>query len=65
MFCISGDLLPADGVLIQSSDLQTDESALTGESDFIKKNENNPMLLSGQSHFNSSNAFSKCPSRSS
>uniref|UniRef100_A0A915D9U3 P-type Ca(2+) transporter n=1 Tax=Ditylenchus dipsaci TaxID=166011 RepID=A0A915D9U3_9BILA len=32
-----GDLLPADGVLIQSNDLKLDESSLTGESDHIKK----------------------------
>lgn len=43
-----GDLLPADGVLIQSNDLKIDESSLTGESDLIKKSvENDPMLLSG------------------
>ena len=43
-----GDLLPADGVLIQSNDLKIDESSLTGESDLIKKAvEHDPMLLSG------------------
>ncbi|XP_053203024.1 plasma membrane calcium-transporting ATPase 2-like isoform X4 [Panonychus citri] len=43
-----GDLLPADGVLIQSNDLKIDESSLTGESDHVKKGENiNPLLLSG------------------
>ncbi|XP_036609320.1 plasma membrane calcium-transporting ATPase 4 isoform X1 [Trichosurus vulpecula] len=43
-----GDLLPADGVLIQGNDLKTDESALTGESDHVKKTvEKDPMLLSG------------------
>lgn len=43
-----GDLLPADGVLIQSNDLKIDESSLTGESDQIKKSpETDPMLLSG------------------
>lgn len=43
-----GDLLPADGVLIQSNDLKIDESSLTGESDQIKKSpEVDPMLLSG------------------
>ena len=43
-----GDLLPADGVLIQSNDLKVDESSLTGESDHVKKGENSdPMLLSG------------------
>ena len=43
-----GDLLPADGIIIQSNDLKIDESSLTGESDQIKKSEDkDPMLLSG------------------
>ena len=43
-----GDLLPADGVIIQSNDLQIDESSLTGESDHVKKGiDIDPMLLSG------------------
>uniref|UniRef100_A0A0K0F2H5 Calcium-transporting ATPase n=1 Tax=Strongyloides venezuelensis TaxID=75913 RepID=A0A0K0F2H5_STRVS len=43
-----GDLLPADGILIQSNDLKIDESSLTGESDLIKKSpETDPILLSG------------------
>ncbi|CAK5044484.1 unnamed protein product [Meloidogyne enterolobii] len=43
-----GDLLPTDGILIQSNDLKIDESSLTGESDHIKKSvEHDPMLLSG------------------
>ena len=43
-----GDLLPADGVIIQSNDLKVDESSLTGESDLVKKGETtNPILLSG------------------
>ncbi|VDQ10978.1 unnamed protein product, partial [Trichobilharzia regenti] len=42
------DLLPADGVILQSNDLKVDESSLTGEPDQVKKGENNdPMLLSG------------------
>lgn len=45
---IIGDLLPSDGVLIQSNDLKIDESSLTGESDLIKKSvDHDPMLLSG------------------
>jgi len=45
--CI-GDLLPADGIIIQSNDLKVDESSLTGESDHVKKSETaDPMLLSG------------------
>lgn len=43
-----GDLLPTDGILIQSNDLKIDESSLTGESDQIKKSpEHDPMILSG------------------
>ena len=32
-----GDLLPADGIILQSNDLKVDESSLTGESDHVKK----------------------------
>lgn len=47
-----GDLLPADGVLIQSNDLKIDESSLTGESDHVKKGESfDPMVLSGKNNF--------------
>ncbi|NWT79249.1 AT2B1 ATPase, partial [Eulacestoma nigropectus] len=43
-----GDLLPADGVLIQGNDLKIDESALTGESDHVRKSlDKDPLLLSG------------------
>uniref|UniRef100_A0A6I8P7K4 Calcium-transporting ATPase n=1 Tax=Ornithorhynchus anatinus TaxID=9258 RepID=A0A6I8P7K4_ORNAN len=43
-----GDLLPADGILIQGNDLKIDESSLTGESDHVKKNsDKDPLLLSG------------------
>ncbi|XP_050026492.1 plasma membrane calcium-transporting ATPase 2 isoform X6 [Dermacentor andersoni] len=43
-----GDLLPADGIIIQSNDLKIDESTLTGESDHVKKGEHtDPMLFSG------------------
>uniref|UniRef100_T1G8G7 Calcium-transporting ATPase n=1 Tax=Helobdella robusta TaxID=6412 RepID=T1G8G7_HELRO len=43
-----GDLLPADGIIIQCNDLKVDESSLTGESDHVKKGEQtDPMLLSG------------------
>lgn len=45
---VAGDLLPADGVLIQGNDVKIDESSLTGESDHVKKSaEKDPMLLSG------------------
>ncbi|KRZ33671.1 Plasma membrane calcium-transporting ATPase 3, partial [Trichinella pseudospiralis] len=43
-----GDLIPTDGIIIQSNDLKVDESSLTGESDFIKKSvDTDPFLLSG------------------
>ncbi|XP_023334000.1 plasma membrane calcium-transporting ATPase 1 isoform X2 [Eurytemora carolleeae] len=43
-----GDLLPADGLVIQSNDLKVDESSLTGESDQVKKGVScDPMVLSG------------------
>lgn len=43
-----GDLLPADGVIIQSNDLKVDESSLTGESDHLRKGEDSdPILFSG------------------
>lgn len=45
---LPGDLLPADGVLIQGNDLKIDESSLTGESDHVKKTlDKDAMLLSG------------------
>jgi magnesium-transporting ATPase (P-type) len=45
----TGDLLPADGILIQGNDLKIDESSLTGESDHVKKSvDKDPMLLSGE-----------------
>ncbi|TNN45563.1 Plasma membrane calcium-transporting ATPase 1 [Liparis tanakae] len=43
-----GDLLPADGVLIQSNDLKIDESPMTGESDHVKKAvDRDPLLAAG------------------
>ena len=45
---VAGDLLPADGVIIQSNDLKVDESSLTGESDHVRKSEHHdPVMLSG------------------
>ena len=32
-----GDLVPADGILLQGNDVKVDESSLTGESDQVKK----------------------------
>jgi len=47
-----GDLLPADGILIQGNDLKIDESSLTGESDHVKKSlDKDPLLLSGMNFF--------------
>jgi P-type E1-E2 ATPase len=44
----SGDLLPVDGVIIQSYELKVDQASLTGESDLIKKHQSgDPFLLSG------------------
>lgn len=46
--CALGDLLPADGILNQENDLKIDESALTGESDHVKKSmERDPVLPLG------------------
>lgn len=46
---VLGDLLPADGVLIQGNDLKIDESSLTGESDLVKKVlDRDLMMLSGE-----------------
>jgi P-type Ca2+ transporter type 2B len=47
--CIKyGDLIPADGIVTQASDLRIDESSLTGETDLIKKNETDSLtILSG------------------
>ena len=44
-----GDILPADGILVQNNDLKVDESSLTGESDLVKKGEQylDVSLLSG------------------
>ena len=51
--CIKyGDLIPADGIVVQASDLKIDESTLTGETDLVKKNEtDNLMILSGKTFF--------------
>ena len=42
-----GDMIPADGLLVQNNDLKIDESSLTGESDLVKKGDGNPFILSG------------------
>lgn len=43
-----GELLPVDGIVIESNNLKIDESELTGEVDLIKKDvDTDPMLLAG------------------
>lgn len=42
-----GDVVPADGIIVQNNDLKIDESSLTGESDMVKKGESDPSLYSG------------------
>lgn len=60
--CIKyGDLLPADGLVIQSNDLKIDESSLTGETDLIKKNtDKNLIVLSGTHVMEGSGKFLVC-----
>ena len=43
----TGDKIVADGVVVQSFGLVVDEASLTGESDPIKKNEDDPWCRSG------------------
>lgn len=43
----TGDKIIADGVVVQSFGLVVDEASLTGESDPIKKNEDDPWCRSG------------------
>nr|XP_019934237.1 PREDICTED: plasma membrane calcium-transporting ATPase 1-like isoform X4 [Paralichthys olivaceus] len=45
-----GDLLPADGILIQSNDLKIDESSLTGESDHVKKSVGEDLMMLSGTH---------------
>jgi len=51
--CIKyGDLIPADGIVVQASDLKIDESSLTGETDLIKENVTDRMnLFSGKKKY--------------
>ena len=44
-----GDILEGDGILIDGFDVETDESALTGEPILIKKTAEAPFMLSGSS----------------
>ncbi|CAF3894464.1 unnamed protein product, partial [Rotaria sordida] len=45
-----GDVLPADGIIIQSNNLKVDESSLTGESDLIEKYESTDLFLLSGTH---------------
>lgn len=47
--CIKyGDLIPADGLIVQASDFNVDESSLTGETNLVKKNpDTDSIILSG------------------
>jgi len=42
-----GDIIPADGIVFDQKELKLDESAMTGETDLLVKNAENPFLLSG------------------
>ncbi|CAI5745177.1 unnamed protein product [Peronospora destructor] len=42
-----GDIIPADGIVFDAKEMKMDESAMTGESDLLSKNAENPFLLSG------------------
>ncbi|KAF4130119.1 Plasma membrane calcium transporter ATPase C terminal [Phytophthora infestans] len=42
-----GDIIPADGIVFDEKEIKMDESAMTGESDLLSKNADNPFLLSG------------------
>ena len=49
---LSGDKVPADGLLLSSSDLKIDESSLTGESDMVTKSvEKDIRVLSGMAAY--------------
>ena len=41
----TGDQIPADGIVICSTDLRVDESGMTGETDEIKKSPDSPFLV--------------------
>jgi P-type E1-E2 ATPase len=43
----SGNLIPTDGIVLESIDLIVDESTLTGESELIRKDGKNSILYSG------------------
>lgn len=43
----TGDYVPADGIVIESFEIECDESNLTGESEAVKKSAKKPFLLAG------------------
>eukprot|EP00668_Euglena_longa_P006784 GGOE01008108.1.p1 GENE.GGOE01008108.1~~GGOE01008108.1.p1 ORF type:complete len:1105 (-),score=368.79 GGOE01008108.1:645-3824(-) len=48
MFVAAGQALPADAVLVKGQDLKVDESAVTGETDVMKKRmDTDPFFISG------------------
>ncbi|XP_030467077.1 calcium-transporting ATPase 12, plasma membrane-type-like [Syzygium oleosum] len=47
VFLKIGDQVPADGLLVDGHSLRVDESSMTGESDHIEVDSENPFLLSG------------------
>ncbi|CAG9462723.1 unnamed protein product [Pedinophyceae sp. YPF-701] len=48
LFVEAGDVLPADGVLLEGSAIEVDEAHLTGESERVRKDvHRRPLLLSG------------------
>ena len=52
-----GDILCADGILLEGSTVKTDESALTGEPELVRKSETAPFLLSGTKVMDGSGRF--------
>eukprot|EP01098_Paradermamoeba_levis_P015007 TRINITY_DN7410_c0_g5_i1.p1 TRINITY_DN7410_c0_g5~~TRINITY_DN7410_c0_g5_i1.p1 ORF type:complete len:546 (+),score=151.30 TRINITY_DN7410_c0_g5_i1:155-1639(+) len=43
----TGDFIPADSLYVSGQDLQVNESAMTGEPEPVRKNDQKPILLSG------------------
>ena len=42
-----GSPIPADGLYISGQNVTSDESPMTGESDSVRKDEDDPFMLSG------------------
>ena len=43
----AGNKIPADGLLLEGDSVECFEGAMTGESDLLKKNREEPLLISG------------------